>query len=50
MGLALKALGRHDEAAAAFARALQLDAEFENADEARRELEAARAVTASEPG
>jgi tetratricopeptide (TPR) repeat protein len=50
MGLALKALGHHDEAAAAFARALQLDAEFENADEARRELEAARAVTASEPG
>jgi tetratricopeptide (TPR) repeat protein len=50
MGLALKALGRNDEAVVAFARALQLDATFENADEARRELEATRAVTASEPG
>ena len=50
MGLALKALGRNDEAAVAFARALQLDAKFNNADEARRELEAAKTPAASEPG
>jgi tetratricopeptide (TPR) repeat protein len=49
MGLALKALGRNDEAVVAFARALQLDATFENADEARRELEAAKTATASKP-
>ena len=40
--------GRNDEAAAAFARALQLDAKFQNADEARRELEAAKTSAASE--
>lgn len=50
MGLALEALGRNDEAAVAFARALQLDAKFKNADEARRELEAAKTSAASKPG
>ena len=50
MGLALKALGRNDEAAVAFERALQLDAKFANADDTRRELEAAKAAAASGPG
>jgi tetratricopeptide (TPR) repeat protein len=49
-GKALKALGRKQEAAAAFARALELDANFEHADEARRELEAAKSSAASKPG
>ena len=50
LGLALKALGRDDEAAVAFTRALQLDANFENADEARRERDAAKTSAASKPG
>jgi len=50
LGLALKALGRNDEAAVALERALQLDAKFANADDARRELEAAKTAAASGPG
>ena len=50
LGLALKALGRNDEAAVAFERALQLDAKFANADDARRELEAAKTAAAPGPG
>jgi tetratricopeptide (TPR) repeat protein len=50
LGLALKALGRNDEAAVAFERALQLDAKFANADDTRRELEAAKTAAASGPG
>jgi tetratricopeptide (TPR) repeat protein len=50
MGLALKALGRNDEAMPAFERALALDGKFDNADDARRELEAAKTSTASGPG
>lgn len=47
-GLALKATGRNEEAAAAFERALALGS-FAEADDARRELEAAKAG-ASGPG
>lgn len=50
MGLALRALGRQGDAAAAFARALELDAAFPQADEARREMEAARSAAATSPG
>jgi tetratricopeptide (TPR) repeat protein len=50
LGLALKALGRNDEAAVALERALQLDAKFANADDAQRELEAAKTAAASGPG
>ncbi len=50
LGLALKALGRNDEATVALERALQLDAKFLNADDARRELEAAKTPAASGPG
>ncbi len=50
MGLALKALGRNDEAAPAFERALALDDKFANADDARRELEAAKTSAAAGPG
>jgi tetratricopeptide (TPR) repeat protein len=50
MGLALKSLGRNDEAAPAFERALALDEKFGNADDARRELEAAKTAAASGPG
>lgn len=50
MGLALKSLGRNDEAAPAFERALKLDDKFSNADDARRQLEAAKTATASGPG
>src|SRR5690606_8279206 len=50
LGLALRALGRQGDAAAAFERALALDAEFPHAEEARRELEAARSSSASTPG
>jgi tetratricopeptide (TPR) repeat protein len=50
LGLALKSLGRNDEATVALERALQLDAKFGNADDARRELEAAKASAASGPG
>ncbi len=50
LGLALKALGRNDEAAVAFERALQLDDKFPNADDTRRELEAAKTAAAAGPG
>lgn len=50
MGLALRALGRQGEAATAFARALELDAGFPEADEARREMEAAKSAAAATPG
>jgi tetratricopeptide (TPR) repeat protein len=42
MGLALKELGRNGEATAAFERALALDAKFADAEDARRQLEAAK--------
>jgi tetratricopeptide (TPR) repeat protein len=48
LGLALRALDRQADAAAAFEKALSLGA-FPEADQARRELEAARAASAS-PG
>ncbi|MCU0669199.1 MAG: tetratricopeptide repeat protein [Myxococcota bacterium] len=47
-GLALQALGRHDQAAASFERALALG-NFDEAEDARRRLEAAKAG-ASGPG
>ena len=47
-GLSLQAMGRNDEAAAAFERALALGS-FAEADDARRQLEAAKAG-ASGPG
>ena len=50
LGLALKGLGRNDEAAVALERALRLDAKFANADDARRELEAAKTAAAAGPG
>lgn len=50
VGLALKSLGRNDEAAPAFERALKLDDKFGGADDARRQLEAAKTATASGPG
>jgi tetratricopeptide (TPR) repeat protein len=49
LGLALKALGRSEEATAAFERALALDAKFADAEDARRQLEAAKSG-ASGPG
>lgn len=49
-GLALQALGRNAEAAKAFERALGIDAQFGEADDARRQLEAAKAASASSPG
>jgi tetratricopeptide (TPR) repeat protein len=49
MGLALQALERREEASAAFERALAIDAPFADADDARRQLEAAKAG-ASGPG
>ncbi len=50
MGLALQALGRGSEAASAFEKALALDGKFANADDARRQLEAAKSAAASGPG
>jgi tetratricopeptide (TPR) repeat protein len=50
MGLALKALGRNDEAAPAFERALKLDDKFVNADDARRQLEATKTSATAGPG
>jgi tetratricopeptide (TPR) repeat protein len=50
LGLALRALGRQGEAITAFERALALDADFPDAEQARRELEAARSSLASTPG
>jgi tetratricopeptide (TPR) repeat protein len=49
-GLALQALGRGSEAASAFERALALDAKFGGADDARRQLDAAKSAGASGPG
>lgn len=49
-GLALQALGRNAEAAQAFERALGIDAPFGEADDARRQLDAAKAASASSPG
>ena len=49
-GLALQALGRGSEAAAAFEAALALDGKFANADDARRQLEATKSAAASGPG
>lgn len=49
-GLALQALGRTSEAAPAFERALALDGQFAGADDARRQLEAAKAGGGSNPG
>jgi tetratricopeptide (TPR) repeat protein len=50
LGLALRGLGRPAEAAAAFERALALDAAFPEAEQARRELEAARGAAGAPPG
>jgi len=50
MGLALQALGRNPEAVSSFERALALDTKFGEADDARRQLEAAKAGGASGPG
>jgi len=50
VGLALQALGRTGEAAPAFERALALDGQFAGADDARRQLEAAKAGGGSNPG
>jgi tetratricopeptide (TPR) repeat protein len=50
MGLALQALGRAGEAAPAFERALALDGQFAGADDARRQLEAAKAGGGPNPG
>jgi tetratricopeptide (TPR) repeat protein len=49
LGLVLRALGRNAEAASAFERALDLDPNFSEAAEARRELEAARTAAKSAP-
>jgi tetratricopeptide (TPR) repeat protein len=49
-GLALTALGRANEAAPYFERALAIDAKFAEADDARRQLEAAKSAAASGPG
>jgi tetratricopeptide (TPR) repeat protein len=49
-GLALQALGRNAEAAQSYERALALDANFGDAADARRQLEAARAAGAAGPG
>jgi tetratricopeptide (TPR) repeat protein len=50
MGLALQALGRGSEAATAFEKALALDGKFADAEDARRQLEAAKTAGASGPG
>jgi tetratricopeptide (TPR) repeat protein len=50
LGLALRALGRDPEAAAAFQRALEIDPKFEGADDAQSQLEAARATAAAGSG
>lgn len=49
MGLALRALGRNEEATAAFERALAIDPNFSDAPNARKELEAARAGSQAGP-
>ena len=50
LGLALRALGKDADAAAAFESALKLDASFAHAEEARRELEAAKTSAAAQSG
>jgi tetratricopeptide (TPR) repeat protein len=50
LGLALRAQGQQAEAAEAFAAALALDPHFSHADDARRELEAARASASKTSG
>jgi tetratricopeptide (TPR) repeat protein len=50
LGLALHALGKDADAAAAFEAALKLDASFPHAEEARRELEAAKTSAAAQSG
>jgi tetratricopeptide (TPR) repeat protein len=45
LGLVLQALGRKDEAAAAFRRALAGDGDFPEAEDARRRLEAVLAIS-----
>jgi tetratricopeptide (TPR) repeat protein len=51
LGLVLRALARNEEAASAFGRALELDDSFDDADDARQQLEATRhgEATASSP-
>ena len=48
LGLALRAVGKQADAAAAFEKALALDASFPQAEQARHELEAAKASAASQ--
>ena len=50
LGLSLRALGKDADAAAAFEKALGLDASFPQADQARRELEAAKSSAAAHSG
>jgi len=50
LGLALRAVGKQADAAAAFEKALQLDSSFPQAEQARHELEAAKASAASQSG
>jgi hypothetical protein len=45
MGLALRALGEEERAAEHLARALSIDSGFMDAEDARRQLEEARAAT-----
>jgi tetratricopeptide (TPR) repeat protein len=49
LGLALNALDRNAEAGEAFEKALELDSDFANADDARSQLEAARARNPKTP-
>lgn len=46
LGLALRALGRGDEAVIAFEKALSLDSQFPEADDARQQIEAVRRSSA----
>lgn len=50
LGLALRALGREPEAAAAFEEVLRLDANFSEVEAVRRELEGARAASSAGAG
>jgi hypothetical protein len=47
MGLALRALGQEEAAAKHLEQALSINAEFGEAEDARRQLEAARAAAAA---
>jgi tetratricopeptide (TPR) repeat protein len=49
LGLALRALGRNEEAVAAFEKALALDPNFQDAQSARQELDAARTAAKAAP-